>query len=179
MRASAARRQVLPVAAVTLLALAACANPPPGQSPTDGDRGPAATYRGPLTQAVDDPLAGIVLEIPHAQPKVPWQTVYNSCASSPGTCEPTSAPTIDLAVATTPGSGHSKPDGSITPTVDHRLAYVLTWHGLPCVAVGEIHPTNSTATPTPVTPSQCTKTVLADATTGAFVYETEGTSAKE
>jgi len=174
MRALATRLRFLPLVAAALV-LAACANAPAG--PSHQGEGPAATYRGPVTRAVDDPEAGIVLDIPHAQPKVPWQTVYNGCTSSNGTCDLSREPTIDLADATTPNSGQANPDGSIAPMVDHRLAYVFTWNGLPCVAAGGgIRPAKSTAAPAPVRPSQCTKIVLADATTGAFVYETESSS---
>jgi hypothetical protein len=181
MRASTNRLRLLPPAAAALV-LAACANPPVGPAHADGapaDGAPAAPYRGAITRTVDYADLPIVLDIPHAQPKVPWQTVYKNCASSRGTCDPAGAPTIDLAVVTTPNSGHANPDGSIAPLLDHRLAYVFTWHGLPCVSTGGgIRPANSTAAPASVTPSKCTRIVLADATTGAFVYETDSSGDK-
>jgi hypothetical protein len=111
------------------------------------------------------PEAGIALDVPAAGAVAtitPTQAYVDSCTRD-GACDKGSAPTIQLAVVTDPNAGQALADGSITPVMDHTLAYVLTWTNVPCAPAGAA----VGATPTPTT---CTLLDFVDANTGKTLY---------
>lgn len=131
--------------------------PPPGFAP-------ATSFRR-LTVPEIMPAAGITPDVPAAGAVAtitPTQAYVDSCTTD-GVCDKGSAPTIQLAVVTDPNSGQAAAGGSLTPVMDHTLAYVLTWTNVPCAPAGA--PVG--ATPTPTT---CTLVDFVDANTGKTLY---------
>lgn len=111
------------------------------------------------------PEAGITLGVPEvgAVAAITPNAAYVDSCSTDGVCDKGSSPTIQLAVATDPNAGQDSVGGSLTPVMDHTLAYVLTWTNVPCAPAGA----RVGATPTPTT---CTLVDFVDANTGKTLY---------
>jgi hypothetical protein len=142
----------------TVVASASSLGPPPPGFP------PATSFS---TLTVPEIMSeeGITFDVPKAGTRAavkPNEAYVDSC-STDGGCDTGSAPTIQLAVVTDPNSGQVSVGGSLTPVMDHTLAYVLTWTNLPCVPAGA---------PVGVTPTQttCTLVDFVDANTGKTLY---------
>jgi hypothetical protein len=73
---------------------------------------------------------------------------------------------LELALATTPVTGTSRPDGSIQPLTDHQLNYVLISRKQTCYPVG---PAGSSLAAEP-----CTVIQLIDANTGQLGFGSSG-----
>jgi hypothetical protein len=127
---------------------------------------PPATSFSTLTVPEIMPEEGITFDVPTAgalTTATPNEAYVDSC-STDGDCDKGSAPTIQLAVVTDPNSGQLSAGGSLTPVMDHTLAYVLTWTNLPCAPAGAV----VGATPTLTT---CTQVDFVDANTGKTLLE--------
>lgn len=169
-------------AAVCVAGLVSC-----GQSPAPGTAAlatptpsaavpslPAATYVGELTTPRTYREAGISLDVPAVSGTlVPWSKAYESCLSGDAICSPDSGPSIALASAKVSNSGTQRTDGSITPLVDGRLVYVLTWTDKQCVPKGGPPLIANAASASPQT-FKCTLLDLVDAHTGAVLFSVEG-----
>jgi hypothetical protein len=113
--------------------------------------------------------ADVDLNVPSAAqaPTLSFSQAYAQCGTAEVSCVRGLAPTIILALVTTPNAGADNADGSTQPLLNRRLAYVLTWTNVPCVPVGAV----VGATPTP---QKCTVNDFIDAATGKFLYGAEG-----
>ena len=132
---------------------------------------PPAIYVGPLTTPRHDAVGDVDLGVPLATdiPRIAVAQAYAVCAQGEPGCTRDKGPTITLALVTTPNAGQANSDGSITPTMNHSLAYVLTWDGVGCPMGG---PAGASFNPTPQ--SGCTAVNYVDANTGQSVYAYDG-----
>ncbi|MDX6256270.1 MAG: hypothetical protein QOJ11_2604 [Frankiales bacterium] len=117
---------------------------------------PSAAAAHPLVDAVHF-RDGISFDVPaaSASPAVSAEVAYRSCATD-GACDPGKAPDIGIASVTIP----DVEDAAGTKIIG-RLAYVLTWSGVPCVGAGPAAAD---------TPTACTMYQLVDAGTGKTLY---------
>jgi hypothetical protein len=134
-----------------------------------------AKYLGALRAAYTYPSSSISLRPPLTQqPTVRPVDVYPGlCMSGAAVCDTSSAPTITLALATIADAGTQNPDGTLTPLVNNALVYVITWDRVSCAPVGGIAKSSAPATHIATTMT-CRLVNFVDATTGKFVYATEG-----
>ena len=128
-----------------------------------------AVYHGAVTTRMTlnaDP--GTTLDPPVAgtTPQMSWQQVWTGCSSA----APCDGPDIYLVRATewfTNVAMH--PDGSTTPNVHNRLAYLLVWSGQVCVPSGPARGGPLTASPPATEPRNCTVWSFVDANTGKSI----------
>ena len=141
----------------------------PAMSAPSGFLPPTATSR--LRTPEHLAVADVDLSVPSATqvPTLSFDEAYAECGTAEVSCVRDIAPTMILALVTTPNSGSDNADGSIRPLLNRALAYVLMWTNVPCVAVGSV----VGATPTP---QKCTMTEFIDAATGKFLYGADGST---
>jgi hypothetical protein len=134
---------------------------------------PAAPTVVAVTAPIKYPNSGFDIEPPGAAvPKVDWTHAYATCSTGQSICVPGLTPTISLAKVTDNQSGAINPDGSIAPTLNGTLAWVITYIGAPCTAPAGPEPaTSQNSTSTNQT---CTIINFVSADTGAFLYAAQG-----
>ena len=162
------------------MAAGGCAAPGPTTSllPADATSPPQAAaaaakgprYLGPLTSPITYAGGDFELVPPgHAVPRKPWTVSLAVCRDSRSRCvEQGHAPTITLARATSPHAGTSRRDGSVKPSMDATLVYVVHWTGLRCMPAGPGPAPGTTRTQR--TPSPCDALRFVDADTGTELY---------
>ena len=134
--------------------------------------GVTGDYLGPIRRDSLDASTGISLTIPPAKadPAVTWQQAVVQCFAPAGICSRTAGTVrVSLAVGYDPQSGEASPTGSISPTMNHDLVYVLAQTTGPCAPVGPAGPTS----PPPTYPS-CTSLSFLDAHTGRGAISVSG-----
>jgi len=140
------------------------------------DFGIMTDYLGPIARDHSDPNTGISLSVPPADAKatVPWQQAVAQCFSGAGICNRAGGTIrVSLAIGYNPQSGEALPDGSIGPTMNQDLVYVLVQTLGSCAAVGG--GASGTNTP-PSTYATCTALSFIDAHTGRGVSAVSGPS---
>ena len=138
------------------------------------DFGVMADYLGPIVRDYSDPNTGISLSVPPADAKatVPWQQAVAQCFSAAGICNRAGGTIrVSLAIGYNPLSGEALPDGSIDPTMNRDLAYVLVQTLGGCAPVG---PAGTNTRPS--TYPSCTALSFIDAHTGRGVGAVSGPS---
>jgi hypothetical protein len=138
------------------------------------DFGTMADYLGPIVRAYSDPNTGISLSVPPADATatIAWQQAVVQCFSGAGICDRANGTIrVSLAIGFNPQSGGALPDGSIDPTMNHDLVYVLAQTQGSCAPVGPA----GTNTPPSTYPS-CTALSFIDAHTGRGVGAVSGPS---
>ncbi len=138
------------------------------------DFGIIAEYLGSIAGDYSDPNSGISLNVPPADAKatVAWQQAVAQCFSGAGICNREGGTIrVSLAVGYNPQSGKALPDGSIDPTMNHDLVYVLAQTLGPCAPVGP----SGTNSP-PSTHPSCNALSFIDARTGRGVSAVSGPS---
>ena len=138
--------------------------------------GVTAVYVGPITADDSDPDTGVSLTVPpaHSKPTVAWQQAVAQCFSGTGICNRAGGTIrVSLAVGYNPQSGEALPNGSINPTMNHDLVYVLQ-------PLGRCAPTGgSPASTPPSTYPSCTALSFIDAHTGAGATSISGPSVRD
>jgi len=140
------------------------------------DFGIMADYLGPIARDYSDPNTGTSLSVPPAASKatVPWQQAVAQCFSGAGICNRAGGTIrVSLAIGYNPQSGEALPDGSIDPTMNQDLVYVLAQTLVTCAPVGG--GPSGTNTPPSTYPS-CTDLSFIDAHTGRGVSAVSGPS---
>jgi len=140
------------------------------------DFGIMADYLGPIARDYSDPNTGISLSVPPTDAKatVAWQQAVAQCFSGAGICNRAGGTIrVSLAIGYNPQSGEALPDGSIDPTMNQDLVYVLAQTVGPCAPVGG--GPSGTNTPPSTYPS-CTALSFIDAHTGRGVSAVSGPS---
>jgi hypothetical protein len=135
-----------------------------------------ADYLGPVARDYSDPNTGISVSVPpaDAKPTVPWQQAVAQCFSAAGICNKAgSTIRVSLAIGYNPQSGEALPDGSIDPTMNQDLVYVLSQTLGSCAPVG-VGPSGTNAPPS--TYPSCTALSFIDAHTGRGVSAVSGPS---
>jgi len=99
---------------------------------------------------------------------VSWQAAYAKCQTAEAACVPDRTATVALADATTARSGTQRAVGSLQPFAQDRLAYVITFTGVPCMPIGP------PGRPPPAAPYICTFVSLIDAQTGVVIFSLSG-----
>jgi hypothetical protein len=124
-----------PTTATTAKASAEAATAPP-HARIDGV---AISYLGPIPHSEYDAETTVSLSVPPTsdQPGISWQKAAANCFTSAGICARGEGQVrISLAVGYYPNSGETEPDGSIDPTMNHVLVYVLAQNMGPCASAG-------------------------------------------
>lgn len=146
-------------------------------SPTAADVTPSAVstaqYDGAVTQEVNYPGINIDLlpPAPGVAPATSWERAANLCVTPNQrvVCgDYQVAPHVNLATVTTDDGAKINADGSLTPTIDHELMYVLTWVQ-PCGAPVAGPEVPSGVSPPSAVGKTCTFLTLIDATSGQYV----------
>lgn len=127
-------------------------------------------YLGPLTRTTVTAGTSLLLRPPGATAAhvTPAQALHGLCIqnSTPSPCTTAvEKPDITLALLTTPNTGHVRADGTIRPSVDNVLSYVISWHHIACPVTGGPAPRGSLQASKPAQ-TWCTFTDAVDATTG-------------
>lgn len=140
------------------------------------DLGITADYLGPIARDYSEPNTGISLSVPPVDAKatVPWQQAVARCFSDAGICNRAGGTIrVTLAIGYNPQSGEALPDGSIDPTMNQDLVYVLAQTLGPCAPVSG-GPSGENAPPS--TYPSCTALSFIDAHTGRGVSAVSGPS---
>jgi hypothetical protein len=148
----------------------------PAASPTTSAPPAAAPrYLGPVTSTSGAATNALQLPPPgEATPKLGWLEAYASMCAQGARCDLAGSASVVLAFVTTPGQGKVRPDGSVVPTVQHELSYVVTWTGLlDCPPLGHAMVQWPTPSMEPTrTRRTCVDTRVVDANTGTPIgYE--------
>jgi hypothetical protein len=140
------------------------------------DFGIMADYFGPIGRDYSDPNTGISLSVPPADATatIAWRQAVAQCFSAAGICSRAGGTIrVSLAVGYNPRSGEALPDGSIDPTMNHDLVYVLAQTLGSCAPVGG---GPSGAKTPPSTSPPCTALSFIDAHTGRGLSAVSGQS---
>jgi hypothetical protein len=139
--------------------------------------GVKAVYVGPISRDDTDPSTGISVTVPpaNAKPTLPWQRAVERCFSGAGICNRADGTIrVSVAVGYNPQSGGAAPNGSIRPTMNHDLVYVLAQPLGACAPLGP----SGTSTP-PSTYLSCIDLSFVDAYTGSGAAAVSGPSVRD
>jgi hypothetical protein len=137
---------------------------PPSRSSVTAHTQDPAGYDGPVAASISYTGMGVQLAPPPlgTVPGTSWQQAFGLCAAHAAVCgDYTTTPAIRLALVTTNNGATVEPDGSLRPTIDRELAYVMTWPSALCVPAG---PPSASHQAVP-----CFFLTLVDANTGKFL----------
>ena len=123
---------------------------------------------------------GITLSSPgDAVPSVSSDAAYAQCLTGAAACDHSSPTSIQLALATDPGSGQLDANGNLRLTLDNTLVWAITWLGIPCPPSSG-GPYRESAIPSTLnspaaTPRLlCDEVAFVDARSGTFYFTVTG-----
>lgn len=158
------------LAAIVSLTCASCASSgsaserPRSPASSTASHRPAFKDEGRLTAPVTY-ASGTILKPPLAADRAAITPLdaYNAVCSN-AVCAAQNPPSVVLARVTDLDFGTAEDDGSIKPTMDRRLVYVLRFDGQTCLPAGQLP-----GRPAP-TPVACSTIDFIDAGSGKFIY---------
>jgi hypothetical protein len=145
--------------------------------PTTPSQLPHADFLGPITAPVEYKNVNINLDPPSAtaHAAISPDAAYAKCLTPDAECQTNLNPTITLALVTTPKAGTRSADGSISPLMDHQLAYIIEYDQATCTKSGPPVVSNTAPPHSEMIVYICSVLNFVNADTGRVEYSVSST----